>query len=162
MGHGFSKVSYVSASVRVWRVSMERRDLSYITSAGLIIQALWWALYLILFLPKALQLTGSASGIVIGAMLLICPPCIVIPLWMAWGVWTRRRYNFLLGLWTTWALYYGLAFCQIYFYAINRGLVFPPDLVFVSIVGALMHIPPACISATYIFTTPPVPEDQWW
>ncbi len=143
-------------------LSMERRELSYITSAGLIIQALWWVLYLMLSLPNAMQLTGSASGIVIGAILLIVPPCIVIPLWLAWGVWTRRRYNFFLGLWTTIALYWSLAFSQIYLYAINRGLVLSPDLVFVSIVGALMHIPPACISVIYIFTTPSVLEDQWW
>ena len=141
---------------------MERRELSYITSAGLIIQALWWTLFIALALPRAMQNTGSAAAIGLGAVLLIGPPCIVIPLWLAWGVWTRRRYNFFLGLWTTIALYWSLAFSQIYFYAISNGVVLSPDLVFVSIVGALMHIPPACISVVYIFTTPSVLEDQWW
>ncbi len=117
---------------------------------------------MVLALPRAVQNAGYAAAIGIGALLLIGPPCTVIPLWLAWGVWTRRRYNFFLGLWTAIALYWSLAFSQIYFYAINRGVVFSPDLVFVSIVGALMHIPPACISVIYIFTTPSVPEDQWW
>ena len=141
---------------------MERREASYITSAGLVIQALWWALYMVLTLPRAMQNTGSAAAIGLGAVLLIGPPCTVIPLWLAWAVWTRRQSNFLLGLWTTIALYWSLAFSQIYFYAINRGYLLSPDLVFVSIVGALMHIPSACISVIYIFTTPRVPEDQWW
>ena len=141
---------------------MERRALSYITSAGLTIQALWWVLFMVLALPRAIQNGGSAAAIGIGALLFIGPSCTVIPLWLAWGVWTRRRYNFFLGLWTTIALYWSFAFSQIYFYAINRGLVLSPDLAFVSIVGALMHIPSACISVIYIFTTPPVPEDQWW
>jgi len=141
---------------------MERREASYITSAGLVIQALWWALYMVLTLPRAMQNTGSAAAIGLGAVLLIGPPCTVIPLWLAWAVWTRRQSNFLLGLWTAWALGYGIIFCQLYFNAIHRGLVLSPDLVFVSIVGALMHIPSACVSLIYIFTTPPVPEDQWW
>jgi len=141
---------------------MERRELSYITSAGLIIQALWWALFMMLTLPRAMQNTGVAAAIGLAAALLIGPPCIVIPLWLAWGVWTRRRHNFFLGLWTTIALYWSFAFSQIYFFAVHRGYLLSPDLVFVSIVGALMHIPSACISMLYIFTTPPVPEDQWW
>jgi len=141
---------------------MERREASYVTSAGLVIQALWWVLYMVLTLLRAMQNTGSAAAIGLGAVLLIGPPCTVIPLWLAWAVWTRRQSNFLLGLWTTIALYYSIAFSQVYFIAIHRGYLLSPDLVFVSIVGALMHIPSACISLIYIFTTPPVPEDQWW
>ena len=153
---------------------MERREASYITSAGLVIQALWWALYMVLTLPRAMQNTGSAAAIGLGAVLLIGPPCTVIPLWLAWAVWTRRQSNFLLGLWTTWALYHGihgiigslLYFIAIYLVHVNPDVTYVgfPDmtLAFISIVTALMLVLPACISAIYIFTTPPVPEDQWW
>jgi hypothetical protein len=53
----------------------------------------------------------------------------------------------------------------------NRTILYPnvtyvgsPDMTlgFISIVTALMLVLPACISTIYIFTTLPVPEDQWW
>jgi hypothetical protein len=171
MVHGFSKVSYVSVSVRVWWLSMERRTLSIATSVGLVIQASWWLGIMLLGLPSLIQSNSSASRFVLGLILGVCLPCTVIPLWLAWAVWTRRQYNFLLGLWTTWALYHGIIGGLLYFIAIYHIHVNPdvtyvgsPDmaLAFISIVTALMLVLPACISVIYIFTTPSVPEDQWW
>ena len=162
MRHRFSKVSYVSVSVRIWWPSMERRELSYFTSAGLIIQALWWPGYMLLTLPNALRSNMSATAFGIGLILLVGIPCTAIPLWMAWAVWTRRKYNFLLGLWTAWALYFGGWISLSYFIAIHNGWVLSPYGAAMSLVAALMLVLPACISVVYIFTTPSVPKDQWW
>ena len=153
---------------------MERRELSYITSAGLVIQALWWLGIMLLRLPSLIQSTDSTSRFVLGLILGVGIPSTAIPLWLAWAVWTRRQSNFLLGLWTTWALYHGihgiigslLYFIAIYLVHVNPDVTYVgfPDmtLAFISIVAALMLVLPACISVIYIFTTPSVPEDQWW
>ena len=141
---------------------MERRPLSYITSAGLIIQALWWLGYMLLTLPNALRSNMSATALGIGLILLMGPPCIVIPLWLARGVWTRRRCNSLLGLWTAWALFLGMGLSLSYFIGIHYGHALSPYSAAISLVAALMLVLPACISVIYIFTTPSVPEDQWW
>ena len=150
---------------------MERRALSFVTSVGLVIQALWWLGIMLLRLPSLIQSTDSASRFVLGLVLPIVLPCTAIPLWLAWAVWTRRQSNFLLGLWTAIALYYGIVgsllyFTSIYLVHVNPDVTYVgfPDmtLAFISIVAALMLVLPACISAIYIFTTPPVPEDQWW
>jgi heme/copper-type cytochrome/quinol oxidase subunit 4 len=163
MVHGFSKVSYVSVSVRVWWLSMERRTLSIATSVGLVIQASWWLGIMLLGLPSLIQSNSSASRFVLGLILGVCLPCTVIPLWLAWAVWTRRQYNFLLGFGIIGGLLY---FIAIYHIHVNPDVTYvgSPDmaLAFISIVTALMLVLPACISVIYIFTTPSVPEDQWW
>ena len=141
---------------------MERRELSYITSAGLVIQALWWLGIMLLRLPSLIQSTDSASRFVLGLVLPIVLPCTAIPLWLAWAVWTRRQSNFLLGLWTTYALYLGIMVSLSYLINSLYGHVISPNSLFKSIVTALMLVLPACISVIYIFTTPSVPEDQWW
>ena len=141
---------------------MERREASYITSAGLTIQALFWPGYMLLTLPRLMQSTMSVSRFILGLILLVGIPCTAIPLWIAWGVWTRRKYNFLLGLWTVWTLYYGIGVSLMVFISILNGYVPPLQTAFIHTLLALTHIPTACISVIYIFTTPPVPEDQWW
>ena len=161
-GHRFSKVSYVSASARVWRLSMERRAISFATSVGLIIQALWMLEYTMLTLLSAIQSTLAISRLLSQLTLLVCVPCTVIPLWMARAVWTRRQSNFLLGLWTTWALFFGIVTSLSYLINGLYGHAISPVSLFKSMVIALMLVLPAYISAIYIATAPPVPEDQWW
>jgi len=141
---------------------MERRELSYITSAGLIIQALWWLGYMLLTLPNALRSNMSATALGIGLILLIVPPCIATPLWLVRAVMTRRRYKFLLGLWTAWILLLGTGLSLSYFIGVHYGHALSPYSAAISLVAALMLVLPACISVIYIFTTPPSPEDQWW
>ena len=162
VGHGFSKVSYGSVSVRVWWLSMERPAISFVTSVGLVIQALWFLEYTLLTLLSAIQSTSSISRLLSKLTLFVCIPCTVIPLWLAWAVWTRRQSNFLLGLWTTYALYLGIMVSLSYLINSLYGHVISPNSLFKSIVTALMLVLPACISVIYIFTTPSVPEDQWW
>ncbi len=141
---------------------MERRAISFVTSVGLIIQALWWLEFTLLTLQSAMQSTLSTSKLLSGLTLFVCLPCTVIPFWMAWAVWTRRQYNFLLGLWTTWALYHGIMVSLSYLINSLYGHVILPESLFKSMLAALMLVLPAYISAIYIFTAPPVLEDQWW
>jgi len=150
---------------------MERRALSFLTSAGLVIQALWFLGIMLPGLPSLIQNTSSTSRYILGLVLGVGLPCTAIPLWLAWAVWTRRQSNFLLGLWTAIALYYGIIgslmyFTYIYLVHVNPDVTYvgSPDMIFafISIGAALMMVLPACISTIYIFTTPPVPEDQWW
>ena len=141
---------------------MERRAISFATSVGLIIQALWWLEYTMLTLLSAIHNPLAISRLLSQLTLFVCIPCTVIPLWMAWVVWTRRQSNFLLGLWTTWALCIGIMTGLSYLIHGFYGHVISPDSLFKSMLAAAMLVLPAYVSAIYIATTPSEPEDQWW